>query len=371
MSNGFQIQVSGIISNEIEKKLVKALPKEQKNEIITRIGVHNANVRKMQSPSEKGEVLKVPQLCVWINGELELAEKEILLDANDWNLLDYPTKFSANEFQLSDNGKTYEIDLSGDRLTERLVGEIDQLNLDLIDTGWTANQLTSWLNKKMQQPDINWEILLEYLRRVIASFEEVNKMSLSTLVRARYLLAKFLSNKINQFRIEAYNKGYQQTLFAPQARVEVSFNYNVIFDKNVYAQKNAYNGSYQFRKHLYSLIGDLKSTGEEYECAKAIDENKDIKYWVRNVDRQPNSFWLPTSGYKFYPDFIAELNDGRILIIEYKGKDRDTNDDSKEKDNIGKLWEEKSGGKGLFLMAVKKPDMPSIDKQIENKIANG
>jgi ATP-dependent DNA helicase RecG len=43
---------------------------------------------------------------------------------------------------------------------------------------------------------------------------------------------------------------------------------------------------------------------------------------------------------------VAELHDGRILVVEYKGEAYKTNDDSKEKRQIGQLWEEKSGGKG-------------------------
>lgn len=373
VEEGFEIKVSGVISGDAEIQLIKAIPKDKKHEIQTRIGVHNANVKRLQSPAEQGEVIKIPQLCVWINGELDLVEKEMLLDANGWNLLDFPTSFNESEFKLHDDAKTYEIDLKDDRLSERLIGNIDQLNLDLVDTGWTAGELSRWLNHNLQKTkktqDIKWEVILEYLRRVIASFEEKNKIPITAIVRARFLLAKFLLSKINTFRVEAYNNSYQQTLFAPEAKVETSFEYNFTFEKHSYSPKNAYNGSYQFSKHLYGLIGDLKSKGEEYECAKAIDENRNVKHWVRNVDRQEHSFYLPTSQYRFYPDFVAELYDGRILVIEYKGKDRSTNDDSKEKDNIGRLWEERSGGKGLFLMAVTQDDMPSVYKQIENKIA--
>lgn len=54
--------------------------------------------------------------------------------------------------------------------------------------------------------------------------------------------------------------------------------------------------------------------GEETACAIAIDEMDDVKWWVRNLERQPEaSFWLPTSTDRFYPDFVAELTDGRIL----------------------------------------------------------
>jgi hypothetical protein len=64
--------------------------------------------------------------------------------------------------------------------------------------------------------------------------------------------------------------------------------------------------------------------------------------------------WLPTSTDRFYPDFVAELKDGRTFVVEYKGEPYLTNDDSQEKRSLGELWEEKSKGKGLFLMAKKR-----------------
>ena len=45
-------------------------------------------------------------------------------------------------------------------------------------------------------------------------------------------------------------------------------------------------------------------------------------------------FWLPLAKTKFYPDFVAELTDGRLLVVEHKGKIYATNDDSKEKNII-------------------------------------
>lgn len=108
--------------------------------------------------------------------------------------------------------------------------------------------------------------------------------------------------------------------------------------------------------------------GEEFQCAKAIDTNKNVKYWIRNVARHPNSFWLPTSTDKFYPDFVALLNDGRILIIEYKGAHLIDSADTKEKAAIGALWEEKTKGRGLFLIAEMNKGGLTVDGQLNNKI---
>ena len=64
----------------------------------------------------------------------------------------------------------------------------------------------------------------------------------------------------------------------------------------------------------------------------------------------------PTSTDYFYPDFVAELVDGRVLAVEYKGEPYATNDDSREKQQVGYQWEQSSGGRCLFLFALKQDD---------------
>jgi len=60
---------------------------------------------------------------------------------------------------------------------------------------------------------------------------------------------------------------------------------------------------------------------------------------------------------------VAKLKDGRLLVVEYKGADRWSNDDSREKRRIGQLWESKSGGTCLFAMP-KGPDFEAIRAKI-------
>src|SRR5690606_23600414 len=103
-------------------------------------------------------------------------------------------------------------------------------------------------------------------------------------------------------------------------RVDVHFDFR--FPENHYPARGRYNGKYTFQKHFYGPPGELDDdiTGEETACAIALDQLPEVKYWVRNLERQPDSsFWLPTSTDRFYPDFVAELTDGRILAVEYKG----------------------------------------------------
>lgn len=82
------------------------------------------------------------------------------------------------------------------------------------------------------------------------------------------------------------------------------------------------------------------------------------------------STWREYIGWDlFYPDFVAELQDGRQLLIEYKGR---LDEDSAEKDSIGLKAEETSGGKLLFLMAVKRDAAGrGVTEQMLHKIGLG
>ncbi|MBP8271028.1 MAG: hypothetical protein KAX42_04055 [Sphaerotilus sp.] len=49
-----------------------------------------------------------------------------------------------------------------------------------------------------------------------------------------------------------------------------------------------------------------------------------VRHWVRNVERDERfSFWLPTATGYFYPDFVAELVDGRGLFLMATAPDDD------------------------------------------------
>src|SRR5688572_651106 len=92
----------------------------------------------------------------------------------------------------------------------------------------------------------------------------------------------------------------------------------------------------------------------------------EVQFWVRNLERQPlTSFWLPTSTDRFYPDFVAQLKDGRVLVVEYKGAGYLSNDDTKEKRTIGEVWAAASKGRCLFAMVT---DAQSAGKSMAEQL---
>ena len=202
---------------------------------------------------------------------------------------------------------------------------------------------------------------------MVAYLMEQRQVPLNDLLRFKYQLAKAVQQKIVAYRQQAYAAGYQTFLFGPEANVETTFADGFAFEKSrPYPASESYKGAYQFKKHFFGAVGELDSKGEEFECARLIDTLPQVTHWIRNLATRPQtSFWLPTSTDRFYPDFVAQLHDGRILVIEYKGAHLADTPDTKEKKNIGELWAAKSDGKGLFLMAEKKN---SLGQRLEDQI---
>jgi type III restriction enzyme len=88
-----------------------------------------------------------------------------------------------------------------------------------------------------------------------------------------------------------------------------------------------------------------------------------VQFWVRNLSRKATSFRLQTSTDWFYPDFLCQLTDGRVLAVEYKGKHLYDGVDAEEKRAVGAVWTSRSGGRCLFVMPTE-GDFSVIDKAI-------
>ena len=57
---------------------------------------------------------------------------------------------------------------------------------------------------------------------------------------------------------------------------------------------------------------------------------------------------------QFYPDFVAKLKDERFLVVEYKGSHLESTEDTAEKEAIGQLWQARSKGQCVFVLATRR-----------------
>ena len=229
-----------------------------------------------------------------------------------------------------------------------------------------------WLDRQVRQPDIRQSELIRWLRDLAGHLIDVRGLHISALMRGKFLLARKIRDKLEAIRRTERETVYQRYLFAPEAGVEVSFDHGFTFRRDMYRDQRRYRGRWKPRKHFpgagHVPAFDGAEDGEEFRCAQAIDSLPGLRYWIRNVARDPASFWLPTAAGRFYPDFVARLDDGRLLVVEYKGALLADEPDTREKRAIGALWERESGGEGLFLMAEKSVDGRDVRRQLMEKV---
>lgn len=186
--------------------------------------------------------------------------------------------------------------------------------------------------------------------------------TLDELVRYKFDLRKKVADLISELRKERENQNYN-ALFASNAdNFQISSELAIVFDEQTYGYNQPYSGPRKFNKHYTPLAGDLKASGEEFECAVHLDEHSEVRCWIRNVEKKKSSFWLQLPTGKFYPDFIAMLNDGRMLVVEYKGGH--LYESEKDKRTIGHAWADASDGKCLFCMPTNR-DFVIIDNAIK------
>lgn len=362
-SGGCTLTLKGQVPADTLARLSAAVGDESARENLVR---HQRRALAALAPAERGVPFAVPQLCLDLGDGLEPVED--LLDALGWSLTDYSAELTDQDFRLTETGVQWEIDLREGHVVDRHIGEAEQLDLDLVDTGWTQSQLVQWLERRVRQADITQPVLLEFVRRAVAYLVERRALPLPALVRWRFVLAKVLAQRINQNRDKARQACYQDNLFGPQAAVATSFDYAFDFSRTGYAPHWPYAGHpYVFQRHYYATVGELKNSGEEFECAKALDMCRAVKHWARNLERR--GFAIPLAQGRFYPDFVAELNDGRLLVVEYKGAHLTDSPEQRAKEEAGNLWATKSGGKALFLWARTGNGFPALADQIADRAA--
>ena len=370
-----EIVVTGHVDANFEKSIAHALPEPARKGFSDAVQQFRYEARDMLSPAENGETFRVPRLVTEIQGELEFADVEVFMEYHDWSLLDHPWQPGEKEFQIRETARSFEIDLDGNHLSYQFSDEQEQLTLDVDVAGWTEENLVLWLDRQVRQMDVHQTILLRWLRDIVAYLTGPRGLHISALMRSKFVLARKLLDKIDTARRTEKAKVYQRYLFAPEALVEASFDSAFEFKDGMYwdERSHRYTGRFRFSKHFLGADNvpafDGAENGEEFQCAQAIDSLPDVKYWIRNVARHRNSFWLPTATDRFYPDFVALLGDGRLFVVEYKGAMLADSADTDEKRLIGRLWETSCGGKGLFIVAEKDIGGRDVRAQLLDKIS--
>jgi len=347
-----RLTLTGSASRRDEEALLATVKKpESKKKIRSVCRRSRGESVRGQSPAERGEPFDVPQFSIRVGEQLELFEDQFL--EGEWDVSKWNAALSESEYAVpSEDRRLAVVDVSAKGEAEyRFVNELhEQMVLLDLEHPWTVAALANWLDGKIPHPYIRQSQSRVFMYNVVRLLVDDRKLTTEQLTRHRFRLRDAVETKIAEHRRAASEKAYQQALFSPGwAEVEVNHAVCFPFPQEDYDPNRYYDGAWKPQKHYYEPIGEMN--GEEVECAQIIDGMPEVRYWVRNLERKPDrAFWLRTATERFYPDFVALLTDGRILVVEYKGEYLYDNPRERQKDAVGKMWADRSGGRCIFVM---------------------
>ena len=329
--------------------------------VIDRLYARSNNFQTSAATGEARPTFIVPRLGIWKQGRLELFDQDHFLGL-PWRLDACDPAPIVERFRAVDERQSGQIDVTDSgkveiRFVRHMQGALSGVTQE---HGWTLPRLVHWLDRGIPHADVTKPSAVRFISAALEALV-VSGIELDVLVRDRYELRKVIAGVIGELREDREHTAYDALFPVNAEDFATSAELGLILDEANYAYNQPYAGGTAFNKHYTPLIGDLKPEGEEFDCAIYIDRHKDVRYWIRNVERKHTSFWLQLSGGKFYPDFIAMLRDDRILVIEYKGGDR--YDQAAPKRRIGQLWADASDGRCLFCMPTGR-DFLSINRVI-------
>ena len=297
------------------------------------------------NPAAMGEAFDVPGLAIRLDeDEPTLFESEDL--PYQWNLSEFEATVTPQEYPTDSQGRVAEVDIdeAGQVALRELRDVQHQLTMYDTNAPGTEAELAVWLDQHVPHPDIPLHQSQPFMLKLVRSLTVGRGLPFHAVVAGRFRLRDVAELKIDTHRRIAAKRSFQQLVFDGQESVEVSPSVVFSFPLTQYPANRIYDGPIRYARHYYEKPGHMN--GEEAACALLIDRLATT--WVRNLERDRYAFWLPLPSRRFYPDFVAKLPDGRILVVEYKGAMLESTDDSDEKRAIGELWQARSAGRCVF-----------------------
>jgi len=271
----------------------------------------------------------------------------------------FPARLTPDEFSIPAERKVTELDVIAEKVITRNTRYDRELLTAEVVGEYYMNRLVFWLDRRLARSNVSQLVLQDFLSRLMHQLIDERKLRLGDLILHKYLLEEKIRAKLDSYRLNAASSGLESLLDLPELDGSLVWEADFSFSKDRCPYPRAEPASlYGFSKHFFPVVDNLRRDGKEYACAKELDALEEVETWVRNVPpRHQWCFRFPTSRDDFYPDFVARLKDGRVLVVEYKGAHLAADPAEREKRRVGELWARASKGKGLFVWAMKKDEV--------------
>lgn len=327
LANGYSKKDFKELTKTIEKENIFEKISKDKNIKIPFIGIKDGNYRRLDFFQDL------------IGDDFDLGKQKV------------PTEFDL----YYDQNRRQKVDVEGDQLKRS-----EQTKLDVIYDfkDFSKERLINWLDKKILKKEYSQTEKLEYFTKFVDTALKSKKYNLSELSINCYKLKDVIENQIDSLELDQASKSFS----------ELEKNGKLILNKVFLDLPDKITidtvGEDRFENHLYSRAGILNS--EESDLAVKIDQLKDVvSWWYRSPEKKIEAIYL--QGWqrnKFYPDFIVKTKKGNYALVEYKGENLLTNEDTQYKIKLGEKWQELTG-KNYFFFLVHKKNMEEFIKKLQ------
>lgn len=258
---------------------------------------------------------------------------------------------------LEDVEREFEINPLDEEQIKEVVSKYKKHKFDISDSD-KLTDIISFIAKKMPK-QVPYAAAYNYIKSVV-TLNVLDNKALSDEEKQKVLLNKWKLVNVIRERIDELIDDYAKTQWEKYFKAK-----KIGVNKKIYATISEGVEGVRVDKDDYKkLIYDKCPTlnGEERTFAIKVDESEKVEWWARNVEKKPNAFYI--QGYlsgKFYPDFIIKTKDGRLFLVEYKGKQLD-NKETAYKKGIGEIWENATDGKAYFRLVFKNNVQEMLDE---------
>ncbi len=195
-------------------------------------------------------------------------------------------------------------------------------------------QIAKYIAKQIRYDYIADNQITDYLLSIFKNYSDIH---ISDIIAHKEMAVEIVKDRIEEFLFEYRKERFNQR--RKMQRIKCVPKY--VFPTSMPVVKESH-----MAKGLYERE-DGKINTFEYTVINKVANLPNVEWWHRNPTGK-NGFCI--NGYiNHYPDFIVKMNNGRIVIIETKGDDRD-NSDSKNKLDLGLKWEADAGTGYKYFM---------------------
>jgi len=267
-------------------------------------------------------------------GDEELTFEELV--GEDYELHKQDAKFDFKVHYDSDGRAIIDIKESD----QWIRGAQQILKLTYHDKTCSKKELVQWLDKKLRYTMLDKADKVKFIDKIIDS---IKGYTISDLSVNRYVLWEQLDGLIYSVIVEHAKNRFDKLLKEEKIKTKE-------FEKFPDTITLSEELPQEFNRNYYSRIDKLNKEEMRFVERLDLDTLPNIKFWVRNREKKDPFYLQGWQKNNFYPDFIALTNKGNILALEWKGEDRVSNEDTKYKEEIAKVWEQLGKGKLNFFL---------------------